>query len=174
MQGSDFCRIPAFMNILKSINCDDLFFVIRTAGLAYSMRHHKSTAFAAFYQVRSTHLPVCSSLISSSFGRFILWTNRHRSHLLYAFSSQFVIHRNCIKAARIIHTPCIIHITYMNVKQFFLFRPGTYFASLNVSLAIASSSFVGISITFTLESAVEITLLSPRTLLASSSMVTPR
>lgn len=92
-QGSDLCRTLVLISCFTLVYCNDLFLIIRTAGLAYSVGHHKSTAFAAFYQIRSTHLPVCSSLIASSFGRFILWTNRHRLHLLYAFSLQFVIHR---------------------------------------------------------------------------------
>ena len=77
------------------INRNDLFLVVRSTSLAHSMRHHKSTTFAAFYQVRSAHFPVCSSLISSSFGRFILRTNRHRLHLLYAFSIHFIVRRTC-------------------------------------------------------------------------------
>ena len=81
--------------IFQLINRNDLFLVVRSTSLAYSMRHHKSTTFAAFYQVRSAHFPVCSSLISSSFGRFILRTNRHRLHLLYAFSIHFIVRRTC-------------------------------------------------------------------------------
>ena len=77
------------------VNRHDLFLVVASTSLANSMRHHKRTTFAAFYQVRSTHFPVCSSLISSSFGRFILRTNRHRLHLLYAFSIQFIVRRTC-------------------------------------------------------------------------------
>ena len=77
------------------VNRNDLFLVVASTSLANSMRHHKRTTFAAFYQVRSTHFPVCSSLISSSFGRFILRTNRHRLHLLYAFSIQFIVRRTC-------------------------------------------------------------------------------
>ena len=49
-----------------------------------------------------------------------------------------------------------------------------YFVSANVSLAIASSSFVGINITHTFESGVEITVSSPRLELAASSNLTPR
>lgn len=49
-----------------------------------------------------------------------------------------------------------------------------YFTRARVSLAIASSSFVGITITLTLESGVEITISFPLTLLASSSILMPR
>ena len=49
-----------------------------------------------------------------------------------------------------------------------------YFTSATVSLQIASSSFVGITATLTLESAVEITISSPRFPLASSSIAIPR
>ena len=150
------------------VNRNDLFLVVASTSLANSMRHHKRTTFAAFYQVRSTHFPVCSSLISSSFGRFILRTNRHRLHLLYAFSIHFIVRRTCTGGPSHSH---FIHYTHASaVCQAFF----SYFVSLRVSLAIASSSLVGISITFTLESAAEITLLSPRTLLASSSILTPR
>ena len=78
------------------VNCNNLFLIIRTTSFADSVGHHKSAAFAALHQIRSAHLPVRSSLISSSFGRFIFWTNRHRLHLLYAFLR--------------IHTCYIIHI----------------------------------------------------------------
>ena len=46
------------------------------------MRHHQRAAFAALYQSRSAHFPVCSSLISSGLRRFILRADRHFSHLL--------------------------------------------------------------------------------------------
>ena len=49
-----------------------------------------------------------------------------------------------------------------------------YFTRARVSLAIASSSFVGITITLTLESGVEITISFPLTLLTSSSILMPR
>lgn len=61
---------------------DNLFLVVASAGFANSMRHHQLTALAALYKIHRAHLPVCSSLISSSLGRFILRTNRHRFHLL--------------------------------------------------------------------------------------------
>ena len=51
------------------------------------MRHHKSTTLAALYQIDSAHLPVCSTLISSSLRSFILWTNRHGLHLLQLFKN---------------------------------------------------------------------------------------
>lgn len=60
----------------------------------------------------------------------------------------------------------------MNISYFILFT--NYFTSARVSLAIANSSLVGISITLTLESRVEITRFSPLTLFASSSSSTPR
>ena len=56
---------------------NNLFLVIASAVLADSMGHHQLSTFAAFYQSRSSHFPVCPSLISSPFGRFILWTYRH-------------------------------------------------------------------------------------------------
>ena len=59
------------------ILCDDLFLVIRTALLAYSVRHHQRAAFAALYKSRSAHFPVSPSLVASSFGRFIFRTDRH-------------------------------------------------------------------------------------------------
>ena len=51
-------------------------------SFAYTVRHHKLAAFAAFYEIRSSHFPVCSSFISSSFGRFILRADWHVLHLL--------------------------------------------------------------------------------------------
>ena len=62
---------------ISLILCDDLFFVIRTALLAYSVRHHQRAAFAALYKSRSAHFPVSPSLVASSFGRFIFRTDRH-------------------------------------------------------------------------------------------------
>ncbi len=47
----------------------------RKKELAFAVRHHKCAAFAAFYKIRSAHFPVCSSLVASCFGSFILWTN---------------------------------------------------------------------------------------------------
>ena len=66
----------------KLILSNDFFFVVWTTSLAYSVRHHKGSALAAFYQVWCAHFPVCSSFVSSCFRRFILWTNWHRLHLL--------------------------------------------------------------------------------------------
>ena len=102
-----------FFTYKKLIYRNDLFFVIRSTSFAYSVRHHKSTTFAAFYQVRSTHFPVCSSLISSSFGRFILRTNRHRLHLLYAFSIHFIVRRTCTGGPSHSH---FIHYTHPNIE----------------------------------------------------------
>ena len=72
------------------INTDDFFLIIRAACLAYSVRHHQGAAFAALNQCRSTHFPVCSSLISSCFGRFILRTNRHRYTSLFALKISLI------------------------------------------------------------------------------------
>lgn len=58
-------------------HCDDLFFVVCSAGLADSVRKHQLAAFAALNESRSRHFPVCSSLISSRLGAFIFWTDRH-------------------------------------------------------------------------------------------------
>lgn len=68
--------------ILLCFYINDFPFVIRTAALAYSVGHHQRAALAAFHQRRSRHFPVCSSLVSSRTGRFILGTNRHTLHLL--------------------------------------------------------------------------------------------
>ena len=46
---------------------NDFFFIVRSACFTYSVRHHKLATFAALNKVRSTHLPVSSSLISSCF-----------------------------------------------------------------------------------------------------------
>ena len=61
---------------------DDLLLVVASAALAYSVRHHQRAALRALYQSGSTHFPVCSSLISSSLGRFVLRTDGHILHLL--------------------------------------------------------------------------------------------
>ena len=66
-----------------SVHIDDLLLVIRTASLANPVGHHKRAASAALYQSRSFHFPVCSSLIPSALGRFILRTNRHRYTSLF-------------------------------------------------------------------------------------------
>ena len=69
----------------------------------------------------------------------------------------------------------IIHIPsrFVNrISQFFV--KFFYFTSATVSRQIASSSFVGITATFTLESAAEITQLSPLFAFASASRVMPR
>ncbi len=64
-----------FIAELFSIHCNDLFFIIASASLAYSVRHHQSTAFAALYKCRSCHFPAGSVLISSCFGMLILRTD---------------------------------------------------------------------------------------------------
>jgi len=71
-------RKPIYRAIGLFLYGYNLLLVVRTAVLAYSVRHHQCTALAALNQSRSTHLPVCSSLISSTFRRFVLGTNRHR------------------------------------------------------------------------------------------------
>ena len=67
-------KLPDFSESLKLyqspilrlvFNFYDFSLVVRTAGLAYSVWHHELAAFAAFHQIWSTHLPVCSSFISS-------------------------------------------------------------------------------------------------------------
>ena len=60
------------------------------ASLTNSVRHHQSAALAALYQSGSTHLPVCSSLISSTFRRFIFRTDRHRYTSLFALKISFI------------------------------------------------------------------------------------
>ncbi len=59
------------------IHSDDLTLVVRTAALAYAMRHHELAALRALDKVHRAHLPVRSSLIPVALGRFILRTNRH-------------------------------------------------------------------------------------------------
>ena len=63
-------------------NFNDFFLIVASACFTNSVRHHQGAAFAAFYQVRSTHLPVCTSFIASCFRCFVLWTYGHRLHLL--------------------------------------------------------------------------------------------
>ena len=62
---------------------NNLFFVIRSTGLANSVRYHESATLAALNQSRIAHLPVCSTAVSSSLRRFIFRTNRHRIHPSY-------------------------------------------------------------------------------------------
>ena len=86
--------ISLFGSLLDS---DDLFFVVAAAVLAHSVRNHQLAAFAAFYQSRSSHFPVCSSSVTSSLGRFIFRTNRHentsyRSIYLFCESAAFSHH----------------------------------------------------------------------------------
>lgn len=76
--------------VLKLVNAYNLLLVVRTASLTYSVRHHKCAALAALYQCRSAHFPVRSSLISSTFGRFILRTNRHRYTSLFALKISWI------------------------------------------------------------------------------------
>ena len=71
-----------FLLLELSFLRNDFSLVVGTTSFAYSVRHHQRTTFAAFYQVRSSHFPVCSSFISSGFRWFILWTDGHQLHLL--------------------------------------------------------------------------------------------
>ena len=64
-----------FFIVSVLVNTDNFFFVVRTTSLAHSVRHHELSTFAEIHKVWSTHLPICSSFISSGFGRFILWTD---------------------------------------------------------------------------------------------------
>ena len=63
----------------------DLPLIIGSASAANPMGHHQSAAFAALYQVRSAHFPICSPAVSSRFGRFIFRADRHSLHLLKPF-----------------------------------------------------------------------------------------
>jgi hypothetical protein len=58
--------VLTFLQISLLSNFNNLLLVIRTASLAYFVRHHKFAALAALYESRSAHLPVSSSLISSA------------------------------------------------------------------------------------------------------------
>lgn len=49
------------------IHLNDFSFIIGPAVLTYTVRYHKLSAFAAFYQCRSFHFPVCSPFIPSAF-----------------------------------------------------------------------------------------------------------
>ena len=73
--------------LISLIYCYDLFFVVRAASLAYSMRHHQSAALGTLHQIGNAHLPICPAAISSSLRGFILWTDRHGSHLLKLFKN---------------------------------------------------------------------------------------
>ena len=84
-----------FKDSLLVFNFNDLFFVIASASLANSVWHHKCAAFAAFYKVRSAHFPVCSSLIASCFGRFILWADGH-----FGYTSLNLLNISLIAAIR--------------------------------------------------------------------------
>ncbi len=59
------------------IDRNNLFFIVASAVFAYSVRNHELPAFAAPHQSGLCHLPVCSSSVSSSFGRFIFRADRH-------------------------------------------------------------------------------------------------
>ncbi len=65
--------ILKFLSLLT--NGNNLFLVVRTTSLANSVRHHKSTALAALYEIGSSHLPVSSATVSPCLGMFVLRTN---------------------------------------------------------------------------------------------------
>ena len=70
-----------FMRFLSELlSCDDFLLVVRTASLANSVRHHKRATLAALYKIRSSHLPVCSTTVSSCLGMLILRTNCSHDH----------------------------------------------------------------------------------------------
>ena len=137
---------------------DDRTLVVGSAVLANSMWHNRLATSGAFSERRSNHLPVCSSLISSGLGCFIFWAYRH-------FRTP-----PCLLVYAICQTDLIIILMSIIFVNSFL----CYFASASVSRAIISSSLVGTTRTFTLESSVVMMVSSPRMLFFSSSMVTPR
>lgn len=73
-----------------SLNLNDFALVVRTAGLADSVRHHQCAAFAALHQSGCAHFPICPSLISSGLGRLILRTDRHRYTSLFALKISLI------------------------------------------------------------------------------------
>jgi len=83
-QKKQEARLPAFSEIYERtrseeilVHGNDFLLVIRTAVLAHHMRSHQFSACRALNKIRNSHLPVCSSLVSSCFRNFILRTNRH-------------------------------------------------------------------------------------------------
>ena len=58
-------------------NLNDLFLVVRSASLTYSVRYHQLTAFTALHKCRTTHLPIRSAAVPSRLRGFILRANRH-------------------------------------------------------------------------------------------------
>jgi len=83
-------REKPYFHVEVLVGLYNLLFVVRTASLTNSVRHHQCATFAALYQSRSAHLPVCSSLISSALRRFILRTNRHRYTSLFALKISWI------------------------------------------------------------------------------------
>ena len=77
---------------------DNLFLVVASASLANSVRHHQCAALAALNKIGSSHLPVCSSAVSSGFRMFILRTNS--THVTY--TSLWSIARTASSEARIV------------------------------------------------------------------------
>lgn len=88
-----------FVKMILFCVCKNLFLVVASACLAYSMWHHQSATLAALYKIWSSHFPVCSSTISSSLRRFILWTDRHfltpPTVILLCFLQHFFDYINC-------------------------------------------------------------------------------
>ena len=58
----------ALNDSLSVLDLDNLSLVVGSASLADTMRQCKCSTFAAFYQIRNRHFPVCSSLISMGLG----------------------------------------------------------------------------------------------------------
>lgn len=74
---------------------DNLFFIVASAIFANTVWYHQSATFTAFYQSWSSHLPVCSTLISSRFRRFILRTDTHVDYTSSELLKHF-FHYTCL------------------------------------------------------------------------------
>ena len=135
--------------------CKNLFLVVASACLAYSMWHHQSATLAALYKIWSSHFPISSSTISSSLRRFILWTDRH-----------------------FLTPPTVILLTFYNtfsiISIALLFVNHYFSTTAAVSLAMRSSSLVGTTHTGIVLSGVERRSSSPLTVLAASFSLIPR
>ena len=70
-----FTTLDFLFALFKLFSCNDLFLVVRTASLTYSVWHQKLAALAALYSVWSSHFPVSSTTVSSCLRMFILWTD---------------------------------------------------------------------------------------------------
>lgn len=147
----------------------NLFLVVRMTSLAYSVRHHQCATIATLNKIWSRHLPVCSTAISSSLGMFILRTNSsHDSHLLLKIRLGILSPKTRIGVLYFL-SPSLSTKIFTDCDFF-----SNYCTSAIVSRAMASSSFVGTTITFTLLSGVLMTISSPRVAFFSSSITTPR